>query len=207
MGVAPISELIDERTRLYSWTVDQYHQAIEAGLLTEEPYELLDGYMVRKDRSKAGEDPMTIGLHHAWAVQNLVRLGRKLDALGCYMQVQQPISLPPRDEPEPDGAVIQGELDDYRKRQPGPKDVLCVIEVADSSLNRDRTVKQRIYANAGIPQYVIINLFDAVVEVYTEPMVGKGRYGKSVALAARQSVELPAATGRKLTIPVRRLLP
>jgi Uma2 family endonuclease len=35
---------------------------------------------------------------------------------------------------------------------------LLVVEVADSSLGQDRLTKARIYAAAGIPQYLIMNL-------------------------------------------------
>jgi Uma2 family endonuclease len=74
-------------------------------------------------------------------------------------------------------------------------------------LRDDRTIKQRIYANAGIPQYVIINLPDRVVEVYTQPLVGKGRYGQAVTLGPAQSVVFHIARGRELKVAVRRLLP
>ena len=43
------------------------------------------------------------------------------------------------------------------------------IEVADSSLSRDRSDKARIYAAAAVPIYWIINLVDQQVEVYTDP--------------------------------------
>jgi len=47
-----------------------------------------------------------------------------------------------------------------------------VIEIADSSLERDRTVKKTIYANAGILEYWIVNLVDFQIEIYTNPMNG-----------------------------------
>ena len=50
-----------------------------------------------------------------------------------------------------------------------------MIEVADSSLHRDRGTKQRIYADAGIPQYVIVNLIEQVVEVYERAASGTGK--------------------------------
>lgn len=43
------------------------------------------------------------------------------------------------------------------------------IEVADATLERDRGIKQRIYARAGIPIYWILNLRDRQIEVYTQP--------------------------------------
>jgi Uma2 family endonuclease len=71
-------------------------------------------------------------------------------------------------EPEPDLAVVIGRRLDYRDRHPNAKEIELVIEVADSSLDRDRTLKQKIYAKSGIPNYWILNLTDLTVEVYTQ---------------------------------------
>ena len=54
-------------------------------------------------------------------------------------------------------------------RHPGPADMALVIEVADSSLPDDRSLKARIYAAAAVPVYWIVNLVDHQVEVYTDP--------------------------------------
>lgn len=189
-------------------TVEQYHRMIEAGILTSgEPYELLDGLIVRKDRSAVGEDLMTVGLDHVWAVQTLAKLGRRLERLGCHMRTQVPVSLPPYDEPEPDGVIAVGTEDDYRTHHPGSTHITCVIEVADSSLRHDRTTKLRAYASSDIVQYVIINLVDRVAEVYTQPLPKQGRYGQSVTLGPKQRVEFQAANGKRLAVPVRNLLP
>lgn len=194
--------------RFFPLTVRQYHKMIEQGILPEgEPYELLDGQIVRKNRAAAGEDPMTVGHGHTWVVEELAELNARLRKLGCHIRIQQPISLPPRDEPEPDGAIVSGARDDYRGKHPGAEDVLCVIEVADASLKHDRTVKLRTYADAGIAQYVILNLRDRAAEVYSQPMSGRHRYGQSVTLSGSQKLTLPAPRGRVLTIPIKRLFP
>ena len=208
MSVMPLSELIDERKRPLPLSVKQYHAMIENGILLEgSPYELLDGYIVPKDRSAAGDKPMTIGLDHVWVVSKLASFSSRLERLGCHLRTQLPISIPPQSEPEPDAMIVLGTVDDYRGRNPGPKDVLAVIEVADSSLSHDRSLKLRIYADCSIPTYVIINLPDRVVEVYTQPLKGKHRYGRVETLPPGKSVVFPGAGGRTLSIPVRRLLP
>ena len=150
---------------------------------------------------------MGIGTHHQTVVDRLADLRPKLRRQGCYMRNQGPVTLPPYDEPEPDGAIVKGKGDDYMERHPGAAEILCVIEVADASLRRDRGYKQRVYADNGIPVYVIINLIDRVVELYTQPLKGTGRYGQSVTLRVKQSLTLPTARGAGLKIPVRRLLP
>jgi Uma2 family endonuclease len=201
-------ELIDARTRLLPLTVDQYHQMIKAGIVEEgAPYELLDGHVVRKDRSAAGEDPMSVGNEHVLIVNRLGKLDAKLSRLGCFIQTQQPIVLPPADEPEPDASVVLGTAEDYAAALPTASDVTCVIEVADSSLRRDRTTKMRAYANAGIARYILINLPDRAVEVHDGPLVGKGRYARAVTLTSGQSFELLAAGKRTLKVAVRSVLP
>jgi Uma2 family endonuclease len=123
------------------------------------------------------------------------------------MRTQAPITIPPFDEPEPDGVIAIGSEDNYRDRHPGGPEVLCVIEVSASSLRADRTTKLRVYANSGIGEYVIVNLPELVVEVYTQPVVGTGRYAHSTTLSPRRRVEFPAARGKRLSVPVRSLLP
>lgn len=208
MSGAALKELIHERANILPLHLKQYHAMIAAGILPEgEPYELLDGYLVRKDRSATGEDPMTVGHNHACVVTALGALSHKFQRLGCHLRIQQPVTLPPFNEPEPDGAVVLDEVEAYRQHHPGAKDVLCVIEVADASLSHDRTVKGRIYSSSDIAQYVIVNLPGEVVEVYTHPNRRQGRYREKAVLKRGQRIAFPAAKGKSLNVPVRTLLP
>src|SRR3954470_18528975 len=130
----PSSELLrdaaDGRATLLPWTVEQYHWAISTGFLAEDPaYELLDGLIVRKDRSETGGNPMTIGDRHRISVIRLADLGDRFKPYGCYLQSQQPVQLPPHHEPEPDATIIRGTTEDHFARPPGPAAVLCVLEV------------------------------------------------------------------------------
>jgi Uma2 family endonuclease len=202
-----LRDAVEGRATLLPWNVEQYHWAIRSGYLEEDPaYELLDGWIVRKDRSAAGEDPMTIGDRHRISVMRLVDLGARFKPHGCFLQSQQPISLPPRHEPEPDAAIIRGELDNYRDGPPGPSNVLCVIEVADASLRRDRTVKLKAYASAGIPMYVVVNLVDNQVELYS-PQPAGGDYAAPRVLRSGDVLTLPTATAATVNVPVDHVLP
>lgn len=208
MATALMQELADHPELLYRHTVQEYEQMLAKGLLEEAaPFELLDGKVVRKLRNAAGEDAMTVGDNHTASVLRLGKLDAKLEPLQCHVRTQQPIRLPPHDEPEPDGVIAIGTIEDYLNRKPGAADVLCVIEVADASLARDRGHKLELYANAGIEMYVIINLVDRVVEVHTHPIKGQGRYAKRTPLSLGESVAFPTAVGGPLAIPVRQLLP
>ena len=192
MSGAQLKQLLNDAT-VVPITVEQYHRMIETGILEEgEPIELLDGMLVRKDRSSTGEDPMTVGKGHMWVVRQLPFVFGDLPSHGCHFQAQLPIAIPPGDVPEPDGAIVRGTASE-RRDDPGPEDVICVIEVSDSSLNHDRITKQRIYADGGIRQYLIINLVDGLVEEYRDPQQGSGKY-RSVKRYSRQEVvtiELP----------------
>ena len=205
---SPAIKQFDEDTRLVPIDVDRYHTLIAQGVFRSgEPNELLDGILVRKNRSAAGDDSMTVGLDHALVVMRLCELGPRLRRLGCHLRPGQPVTLPPFDEPDPDAAIVTGTVDDYADRHPHAADITCVIEVADASLRRDRTIKQRIYARSGIPTYMIVNLPDRIIDVMTDPLRGKGRYGQVVTLSAGDRLDLPAPRGRKLRVAVRRLLP
>jgi Uma2 family endonuclease len=140
--------------------VAQYHEMIRAGILTDEdPVELLEGWLVVK---------MPKNPPHRLATE-LTReaLGQRLPA-GWHVQSQEPVTLADS-EPEPDALVVRGDRRQYGDRHPGPQDLALVVEVADTTLARDRGVKKRLYAEARAPVYWVVNLVDNQVEVYTDP--------------------------------------
>lgn len=147
-------------------TVEQYYRMLETGILQSgEPVELLDGCLVRKDRGNG----VTISPRHSFVVAALTELVAKIQARGFHLRMQNPIAIPAIHVPEPDGAVVRGSRSDYRDRHPQPEEVSSVIEVAQTSLERDRRAKLRIYAGAGIPQYLIVNVLTREVEIYEQP--------------------------------------
>jgi Uma2 family endonuclease len=145
---------------IWRLSVDQYHAMIHAGILTDDdPVELLEGWLV----AKMPKNP----LHRA--VTRLIRQAlERLVPAAWYVDSQEPITTDDS-EPEPDAVVVRGETRHYLDRHPGPQDIGLVIEVADTTLQRDRGFKKRLYARAGIPVYWIVNLPDNQCEVYTEP--------------------------------------
>lgn len=200
-----LQDAAEGRAIVQPWTVDLYHRAIAEGWLEESTaFELLDGFIVRKDRAKAGDDLVTIGDRHRLAVQRLVKLAARFEPLGHTLQVQQPIQIPPANEPEPDGSVIRGIDDDYRNGPPEAGSVTCVIEVADNSLARDLGVKLRMCARAGIGQYVVVDLVHDVVLAHRTP--SGDQYQEVASLRAGDGVELRAGAHR-VSVPVGQLLP
>lgn len=99
-ALPPTSSLLQDavkgRALLMPWTVEQYHWAIKTGYLEEDTaYELLDGWIVRKDRSAAGGNPMTIGDRDRMSVIRIADLVSEFKQYGCFLQSQQPVALPP----------------------------------------------------------------------------------------------------------------
>lgn len=142
-------------------TVDEYKKMAEAGILTEdERVELLDGKII--EMSPAGN-------RHAAMVKRLNALFNQLLGGNAIISIQDPLVVDPHSMPEPDVAILKFRADYYETGLPTSSDALLVIEVADSSLEKDQKVKSSIYSAAGIPEYWIINLEQNEVEVYREP--------------------------------------
>lgn len=204
------TELLEQvsRSTLVTLSVDQFHRMIEAGILEEgEPVELIDGVLVRRDRRAAGETGMTHGTRHALAVALLQEMRTKLGNFGGHFRTQLPVTLSDKDEPEPDLAVVRGAPSDYAARHPGPNDLLLVVEVADSSLEQDRTTKQRMYARAGVVRNWLVNLVDDRIEVYEEASREEGRYRRKTELTAADQMRLELPGGVFLDVPVADLIP
>lgn len=142
-------------------SVEQYHAMIQAGILADDdPVELLEGWLVFK---MPKNPPHRVATRLArTALENIL-------PPGWYVDSQEPITLQ-NSEPEPDIVVVRGDTRQYLDRHPGAEDIAIIVEVSDTTLQRDRTVKKRIYASAGIPFYWIVNLAESQVEVYSQPI-------------------------------------
>ena len=144
-----------------SFTVDEYHRMAEAGILREDDrVELLDGQIVEMS---------PIGPRHARCVDDLGRLFSRRADHTVIVRIQNPLVLGVHQEPEPDLALVVARPDRYGRAHPGPTDVLLVIEVADTSLARDRERKLLIYASAHIAEVWLVDLEGEQIEVYRSP--------------------------------------
>ncbi len=201
-----LDQVLKGQLELVPWTTEQYLWALNSGFLPGDTgTELIDGFVVRKDRSAAGEDPMSIGDRHRLAVTELAETTSDFRPFGSFMQTQQPVGMPLGSLPEPDGVVVRGRPRDYADRPAMPSDVLCVIEVSDSSLLRDLTVKLGVYAAGGVPVYVVVDLQHDVVLVHRDPQPD-GTYPPPVELRRGDTLALPAGPTGTVDVPVARLL-
>lgn len=115
----------------------------EAGILTEDDrVELIEGEIVQ----------MTpIGRRHAACVAELTRLLVQGVGPGAVVWPRNPISLPGDTEPQPDLVLLRPRGDRYAEQDARPEDVLLLIEVADTSIRYDRSVKLPLYGGAVTP--------------------------------------------------------
>jgi len=206
---APVLEevLAGRAPGVLSLTVDQYHRMIELGILREgEATELIDGILVRKDRSDTGGNPMAHGPRHSLVLKRLLRQLQPVASHGYHLHPQLPVTLADMQEPEPDLAVVRGQAEDFLDRHPRSSDLLASIEVSDTTLDYDRTTKQRLYAQAGIVLYWIVNIPEGQIEVYERPIPAEGRYAVRKDFGRGQLVRLEIGNAA-IEVPVDQVIP
>jgi Uma2 family endonuclease len=143
----------------HRWTRQQYEKMVQGGVLTEEDrVELLNGRIVAMSPQNS---------QHATAVTLCRRALEAACGDEVFVRTQAPLALGPHSEPEPDLALISGTARDFWDEH--PSQAVLVVEVADTSLEKDREHKRRLYAEHGVPEYWILNLEDLHVEVYQSP--------------------------------------
>ena len=132
------------------FTADEYQQMGQAGILgPDDRVELIDGEVMAK---------MGGGPRHAAVVSRLVHHFVACAGESAIVRAQDAVRLNLFNQPEPDIALLRPRADFYASAHPGPADVLLVIEVAESSIGYDRTVKAELYARLGVVEYWLIDL-------------------------------------------------
>jgi Uma2 family endonuclease len=131
------------------WTIEQYHELVNTGILDDRRVELLEGDIVEM----APE-----GMPHAVYCGRTVKYLRNLLGDRAELRETHPITLPNNSEPEPDVAIVRSPDTQYLAHHPYPEDVFWLVEYSDTTLAKDLNAKQRIYAQAGILEYWVVNL-------------------------------------------------
>lgn len=172
----------------YRLSVADYHKMAEAGILREdERVELIRGEILAMS---------PIGSQHAAVVR---RFNNELCHLlrgKLIVSGQSPINIGDTSEPEPDLAICQWSDDSYAHRHPFESEVLLVIEVSDSTLEYDLTVKKSLYAEAGIPEYWVVDVNEKQMHRFTNPE--NGDYLKSEMLTGEDEISLPGGASLSL---------
>lgn len=177
------------------FSVAEYHQLTALEFFKEDDrVELIDGQIVEMAAK---------GAAHEVCITRLVRELPKLLGDRATVRVQSPIVISNHSEPEPDIAIVQNRADDYLAGHPSADDVIWVIEVADSSLRYDQSVKLPLYAQAKIADYWIFNLGDDRLETYSEPyQTAEGKFGYRVTriVLPNEAIALPGFADRSLDL-------
>lgn len=174
------------------WRRVEYERLVDLGVFMGEHLELLDGVLVVREPQ---------GSYHAAIA---TKVGQVLTAAFSgrwHTRLHSPLALGEHSEPEPDVAVVGGVPEDYITAHPST--AALVVEVADSSLRLDRRFKTALYAQAGLPEYWIVNLVDRTLEIHRDPQPSPDR----TASWTYRSIEVlrPPATVTPQAAPAARI--
>lgn len=144
------------------WSVDEYHRMSETRLLAEcDRTELLAGQIILI---------IAKGTPHVTALRLLATaLDKALTNQPYFVSTQDPIHLDDYSEPEPDLVIVKGDFLDYAAHHPTPPDICLVVEVADSTLKQDCEVKDKLYAQAGITDYWVLDIPHRQLHIFRNP--------------------------------------
>lgn len=140
------------------WLRVEYDRMVDSGGFDpNDRVELLDGEIWEMS---------PLGSRHATAYE-LVGSALQSAFPQDYVRHQLPFALDRVSEPEPDVAVVNGSIRDYADRH--PSQALLIVEVSDSTLSYDRGRKLTAYARNEVPEYWLLDLTAAKLEVYRDP--------------------------------------
>ena len=143
------------------FTVQDYRKMSDSGILKKnDRVELIRGEIVEMS---------PIGTRHAAFVRRLNTLFSEKLRGRAIVDIQNPVELDDTSEPQPDVALLQPRADFYILGHPQPRDILLIIEVADTTVRYDREVKIPLYAEDGIVEVWLVDINGQSLEVYREP--------------------------------------
>jgi Uma2 family endonuclease len=173
-----LERLAREGLEPYALTVHDFHRMAEAGILDEDDrVELLYGVLTRM---------APIGPRHASGVSSLSRRFSVAARGRVIVWTQNPVILSEHDEPQPDLALLRPREDEYWGALPQIEDVLLLVEVADTTLERDQRAKLPLYAARGIPEFWLFDIAGRRLSVFRDP--AEGRYRTELTLGPDDSI-------------------
>lgn len=175
------------------WTREEYERLLRLGVLGEDDrVQLIDGEIVEM----APQGPP-----HVTAVGLIYQALQEAYGPGYHVRVQMPLIASDSSEPEPDLAVVTGDLRAYADHHPAT--AALVVEVADTTGSFDRHRKGPIYAAAGIPEYWVVDIPARAVDVYRDPArdaTGRAVYRVHTRLGATGTLAPPGPQGPPIKI-------
>jgi len=140
----------------------EYHALGETGILKpSDRVELIKGEIIHMS---------PISSLHAAHVNRLNQLFAQKFGDRVLIAVQNPVFLDNYSEPQPDIALLRPRSDFYAAEHPQVKDILLLVEVANTTLEIDRNIKIPLYAASGIPEVWLVNTRNHSLETYRQPL-------------------------------------
>jgi Uma2 family endonuclease len=143
----------------YKWSLDEWHELVDSGLLEGKPVEFLEGNIVEMSPE---------GIEHSYTNQSVVQYLRQILASKAHISESHPITLD-NSEPEPDIAIVRLPITIYKQHHPYPQDIYWLIEISHRTLKKDLEQKIITYARNDIPEYWVIDLKNKKLIVHTQP--------------------------------------
>ncbi|MDJ0687836.1 MAG: Uma2 family endonuclease [Xenococcaceae cyanobacterium MO_188.B32] len=176
----------------YKWSIEDYHRAIATGILEDKPVELIEGDIIQMSPE---------GVPHSYISLSVTDYLRELLRDLAVVSEGHPVTLD-NSELEPDIAIIRTPIANYTNHHPYPQDIYWLIEIANSSLEKDLKEKKRIYARNQIAEYWIIDLQNNQLRVFTNPQNSEYKESKKLTNGLINPLAFP-----NIAIEVNRLLP
>lgn len=173
--------LCETEPRRVRWTTAQFQQMGDAGVFEGRRVQLIEGEILE----------MTAGTPHVVALMLATHALRRAFGDEFLLRTQVPLNLNELTDPEPDIAVVRGAIRDFLPAHPTTAEL--IVEISDSTLKFDQTVKASLYARAGINDYWIVNIPEAQLEVRRQPIEKADErfgwsYGETQILTTGQSI-------------------
>lgn len=182
------------------WTYEEYYRMAEMGFFRDQRVELIDAEIIEMPPQ---------GEKHGVGILLVTECLNRAFGEGHVVRVQLPLRTSADEEPEPDIAVVAGDIRDSI-RYGRPSSALLVVEVAGTTLAYDLGEKAELYAAAGIVEYWVLDLEARCLVAHRRPekiaTASRGsRYAEVRTLKSDESVK-PLVAGVS-PIPIADLLP
>ncbi|MEY4519715.1 MAG: hypothetical protein RLZZ499_2315 [Cyanobacteriota bacterium] len=145
---------------VFKWSIADWHELIESGVLAERRVELLEGEIIEMSPE---------GAMHSSTNYSVAEYFRDLLRDRAIIREAHPITLD-NSEPEPDIAIVNSPYTNYFTRHPYPQDIYWLVEISNRTLKSDLERKSITYARNGIPEYWVIDLVNKQLVVHTQPI-------------------------------------
>jgi Uma2 family endonuclease len=191
MSAAVLPPAAESDVRRVRFSRGDVERMLEAGILEGRRFELIEGELI----DKMGQKPP-----HIYVIRVIQTWLASI--FGIRLQVQSALEAAQGDRefslPEPDLCVLAEAKPEYRKRLVRGDETLLVVEVADTSLRQDTTVKKGLYARAGVPEYWVVSIPNREVIVHRD--LRHGTYRQVTRLSERDTVSVASVPEKSLPV-------